>query len=39
MLVEIIRKLTKSEESKDVTSKQVLAWAKGMGAQKPSLRL
>ena len=34
MLVGIIRKLTKTEESKDVTSEQVLAWAKKIGGSK-----
>ena len=34
MLVKIIRKLTKTEESKDVMSEEVLAWAKTVEAQK-----
>ena len=34
MQVEIIRDLTKTEESKDVTSGQILAWAKREKAQK-----
>ena len=34
MLVEIIREFTKNEESKDVTSEQVLAWAKRVKVQK-----
>ena len=34
MLVEIIKELIKTEESKDVTSEQVLAWAKRVEAQK-----
>ena len=34
MLVEIIRELTKTEESKDVTSEQVLASVKRVKAQK-----
>ena len=34
MLVEIIRELTKIEESGDVTGEQVLAWEKREEAQK-----
>ena len=34
MLLEVIMVITKSEESKDVTNKEVLAWAKGVEAQK-----
>ena len=34
MLVEIKRQLTNTEEYKDVTSEQVLAWEKGVEAQK-----
>ena len=34
MLVEIIRELTKAEESEDVTNEQVLAWAKRVEARK-----
>ena len=30
----IISELTKTQESKDVTNEQVLAWAKGVEAQK-----
>ena len=33
MLTEIIRELTKAEESADITSEQVLAWAKRVEAQ------
>ena len=32
--IEIVRELTKTEESKDMTSEQVLAWAKRMDPQK-----
>ena len=34
ILVDIIRKLSKREESKNVTSGQVLAWAKRVEGQK-----
>ena len=34
MLAEIIRELTKAEESADMTSEQVLDWAKRVGAQR-----
>ena len=34
MLVEIIRKLKKTKEDKNVTSEQVLAWAKGVEAKR-----
>ena len=34
MGVEIIKELTKTEESKDVTSEQDVAWAKRVEAQK-----
>ena len=39
MLVEIIKELTQTEGCKDVASYQVLAWAKTMGAKKPSPQL
>ena len=39
MLAEIIRELPKTEESKDVTSKQVPAWEKRVEAKKSSLWL
>ena len=34
MLAEIIRELNKSEESVDITSEQVLGWAKRVEAQR-----
>ena len=34
MLTEIIRELTKAEESADITSEQVLGWAKRVEAQR-----
>ena len=34
MLAEIIRELTKAEESADITSHQVLGWAKRVEAQR-----